>query len=70
MVESYVMECNTCNEHHPKQLHQCSKGRFPILDASFKDIQIDFTDMRGDQRTTRILISSCDGGQTKWDMKL
>lgn len=50
MVDNYVQGFTVCNEHNPKQDIQVSNERDPGADAPLKDITIDFTDMRMENR--------------------
>ncbi|XP_029298122.1 uncharacterized protein LOC115015101 [Cottoperca gobio] len=48
MVENFVTECDTCNNFNDKRTYKCPMGRFPVPDAPFKEICIDYTDMGAD----------------------
>ena len=67
MVDNYVAECNVCNGHNPKPVYKCPMGKFPVPDAPFKDITIDYTDMGADNRVQgfRYLLMMIDR-YTKW----
>ena len=45
LVENYVRGCNTCQAFNDKKTFTCRMGRFPVPDAPFKEICIDYTDM-------------------------
>ena len=67
LVENFVHECDTCNAHNPKRPYKCPMGRFPVPDAPFKEICIDFTDMGADHRVQgyRYMLVMVDR-YTKW----
>lgn len=48
LVDNYITDCVTCNGHNPKQPYKCPVGKFPVPEALFQDITIDFTDMGAD----------------------
>ena len=50
LVENFVHDCDICNAHNPKRPYKCPMGRFPVPDAPFKEICIDFTDTDADHR--------------------
>ena len=67
MVDNYMAECNVCNGHNPKPVYKCPMGKFPVPDAPFKDITIDYTDMGAYNRVKgfRYLLVMIDR-YTKW----
>ncbi|XP_056255929.1 protein NYNRIN-like [Seriola aureovittata] len=67
LVDNYITDCTTCNEHNPKQAYRCPLGKFPVPEAPFQDITIDFTDMGAENRTKgyRYLLVMVDRF-TKW----
>ncbi|XP_073346961.1 protein NYNRIN-like [Pagrus major] len=67
MVDNYVNECTICTEHNTRLTYKCPIGKFPVPDAPFKDITIDFTDMGAENRVQgyRYLLVMVDRF-TKW----
>ena len=67
IVENFIKDCENCNAHNDKRPYKCPMGRFPVPDAPFKDICIDYTDMGADNmvRGYRYILVMVDR-YTKW----
>ncbi|XP_062864415.1 protein NYNRIN-like [Trichomycterus rosablanca] len=67
IVENYVEECPTCSEFNIKRPLKRPMGHFPVPDAPFKEICIDFTDMGPDNvvRGFRYILVMVDR-YTRW----
>lgn len=67
IVENYVTDFSTCNEHNSRPAYKCPMGRFPVPKAPFQNITIDFTDMGMENRVKgyRYLLVMVDRF-TKW----
>lgn len=50
LVNLYHQECPICNSFNLKKTYQCPQGAFPVPDAPFKEICIDYTDMGAENR--------------------
>ncbi|XP_034084287.1 protein NYNRIN-like [Gymnodraco acuticeps] len=67
MVENFVNDCDTCNAFNVKKPYKCPMGRYPVPEAPFKDICIDYTDMGADNvvRGFRYMLVMIDR-YTRW----
>ncbi|XP_064877154.1 uncharacterized protein LOC135572653 [Oncorhynchus nerka] len=48
MTDLFCDECNICGSHNPKKPYQTPMGAYPVPNACFQDISIDYTDMGED----------------------
>ncbi|XP_036808375.1 uncharacterized protein LOC110515180 [Oncorhynchus mykiss] len=49
MTDLFCDSCAICGSHNPKKPYQTPMGHYPVPNACFQDISIDFTDMGADQ---------------------
>ena len=60
-------ECNVCDSHNPKKPFQTPMGSYPVPNACFQDISIDYTDMGPDnvpkdKRYLLVMVDRCPNG--------
>ncbi|XP_064864485.1 uncharacterized protein LOC115135188 [Oncorhynchus nerka] len=48
MTDLFCDECNICGSYNPKKPYQTPMGAYPVPNACFQDISIDYTDMGED----------------------
>ena len=51
MTDLFCDECNICGSHNSKKPYQTPMGSYPVPNACFQDISIDYTDMGVDNVT-------------------
>nr|XP_046167153.1 uncharacterized protein LOC124003133 [Oncorhynchus gorbuscha] len=49
MTDLFCDNCDICGSHNPKKPYQTPMGHYPVPNACFQDISIDYTDMGADQ---------------------